>query len=369
MNINTQKYIDIHKKITDKIIANANKIGVSSPNAAKDGIKYDSRIPRNWVSGFWPGLLLKAYRETGDESVLSLARDCEKRMDEALSQPLTLHHDTGFMWYLSSVTDFKLTGDEENKKRGFTAALILASRFNPNGNYIRAWNSFDNGVDYTGWVIIDCMINIELLYWASAQTGDPRFANIATAHAKTTMREFVREDGTVRHVVEFDPINGKVKAYHAGQGYSENSAWTRGAGWAIYGFAKAYGYTGNKDFLDTSIKCAEAFMQYFQRLGFVPCDFLSPAEPCYHDSSAAAVAACGMLEVSKHLAGEKSVNFKNCAISLLDMLDKNYADYSPDTQPLLKGATHAYNSNQNVGLIYGDYYWAEAVEKLLGLDL
>ncbi|MBR3933173.1 MAG: glycoside hydrolase family 88 protein [Clostridia bacterium] len=367
MNKDTRKYIDIYKKIIDKILANANKIGVSSPNAAKDGVKYDCRIPRNWVSGFWPGLLLKAYKATGDDSVLGLIRDCEKRMDEALSQPLTLHHDTGFMWYLSSVVDYKLTGYEENKKRGLIAAIILASRFNPKGNYIRAWNSFGNGVDYTGWVIIDCMINIELLYWASAEIGDSRFKNIANAHAQTVMNNFIRDDGTVRHVVEFDSESGEVKGYHPGQGYSENSAWTRGAGWAIYGFAKAYAYSGNREFIDTAIKCAKTFMTYFNKLGFIPCDFLSPSEPCYHDSSAAAVAACGMLEIAKHLSDDASEEFKGYSLSLIDMLDSKYADYSLDTEPLLKGATHAYNSNQNIGLIYGDYYFAEALENLLQL--
>lgn len=367
--VNMQKYMDICDKLVSKITYQSQKIGVTSPNVAKDCVTYTSQVPRAWVSGFWPGLLLKAYKRTQDASLLELVRACENRMDEALSEPLMLHHDVGFMWYLSSVEDYILTGDEKNRDRGLTAALILASRFNPNGNYIRAWNSFGDGVDYTGQVIIDCMINIELLYWASKEMSDPRFKNIATAHAETVMQNFIRDDGTVCHIVEFDPDTGKKVNVHAGQGYSPDSAWTRGAGWAIYGFAKAYSYTGRQEFLDTAIKCAKTFMKYYKKLGFVPCDFLSPSEPCYHDSSAAAVAACGMLEIAKCVSSEVSACFRSDAIELIDMLNDRYADYSFDTQVLLKGATHSYRSNQNMALIYGDYYFAEALEKLLESEL
>jgi len=367
---NKEKWIEVYDKLINKITVTGERIGTAFPNLAREGEGFEMTSCRGWVAGFWPGLLIKAYKHTNNETILEKIRQYENQLDEALSTPLRLHHDVGFMWYLSAVADFTLTGFEKNKERGLTAALMLASRFNTAGKFLRAWNdpNLEKNPDNRGWVIVDCMMNLELLYWASEISGDPRFRHIANSHAKTVQKNFIRDNGTVTHIVCFDPESGERVGALTGQGYDENSSWTRGMGWAVYGFAKAYRCTGDESFLATAKKVADAFMDYFEETGYVPCDFLSPKVPLYYDSSAAAVVACGMLEMAKH-GGDEYECYKEKAIKLLTYLDEGFADYNEENDGILLKSTHEYHGDRhNISIIYGDYYYVEAVEKLLELD-
>ena len=161
-----------------------------------------------WTNGFWAGMLWQAYHATHDDRYAEIARYTERRLDEAFNIYLGLHHDVGFMWLPSAVADYRLTGDADARRRGLHAAQLLAGRFNPAG-YIRAWNDIPGSdSDTRGWAIIDCLFNIPLLYWASEETKDPRFRKIAMTHADTVAANFIRADGSVRHIVEFDPETG-----------------------------------------------------------------------------------------------------------------------------------------------------------------
>lgn len=160
-----------------------------------------------WTNGFWGGLMWLLYRDTGEERYAEIARRTEKKLEQCFSDFCGLHHDVGFMYLFTSAANHRLTGSGDARRNALHAANLLAGRFNPAGRFIRAWNETEDK-DVRGWAIIDCMMNISLLYWASQESGDPRFRQIAVMHADTTLKHFLRPDGSVRHIVEFDPETG-----------------------------------------------------------------------------------------------------------------------------------------------------------------
>ena len=366
---NKEQWLEIHKKVTDKVLAHLTKFEEGFPNIIKkDTDKYNQEGSTSWISGFWPGMVLLAYKSTKDEKVLKELRKLEERQNQAFTTMLKLHHDVGFMWYLTSAEDYNFTGDENARDTAVAAALFLMSRFNLKGNFLRAWN--DDGKNDSvlkGRAIIDCMINIEILYWAAEITNDPRFRHIANAHADTSMKNFIREDGTVKHIVEFDTETGEYIKNVTGQSYSENSSWTRGMGWAAYGFIKAYSWTKNEKYLETSQKVIDTFMKLLPEGEIPPCDFMQPAEPAYYDSSAAAIVACAMLD-NAVLCPEKKDFYIENAKKLLETLTDKCADFDIANDGILRLASQAYHKGQqNITLIYGDYYYYEALEKLIKL--
>lgn len=185
-----------------------------------------------WTNGFWGGMLWLMYHASGDEGYARAAQKSEEKLDACFERYYGLHHDVGFMWMPTAVADYRLTGNEASKRRGLHAANLLAGRFNPAGRFIRAWNDIPGSQDDTrGWAIIDCMFNITLLYWAYGETADPRFRQIAMIHGDTVMDHFIRPDGSVKHIVEFDPQTGEAIRDYGGQGYEKGSSWTRGQTW------------------------------------------------------------------------------------------------------------------------------------------
>ena len=200
-----------------------------------------------WTGGFWPGMMWQFYHATSE----AVYRDEALRVEDLLTRELRafdlLNHDVGFMYLLSTGAHYRLLGDKQALSDTLHAATLLAGRFNPAG-FIRAWP----GRERVGYAIIDCMMNLSLLYWASEQTGDPRFAAIARIHADTTMREFLREDGSACHIVVFDPVSGKALDRPAGQGYAPGSSWSRGQAWALYGFTLSHINTGEVRYLDAA---------------------------------------------------------------------------------------------------------------------
>lgn len=153
----------------------------------------------------------------------------------------------------------------------------MAGRYNPAGHFLRAWNEW-GGQRHTGWAIIDCMMNLPLLYWAWEETEDPRYLQVADRHGKMAVRYFVREDDSVRHIVELDLGTGEFGREHGGQGYGEGSSWTRGQAWGIYGFLLSYIHTGDKEYLYTSQRIANYFLANIPETGLIPADFRQPPE-------------------------------------------------------------------------------------------
>ena len=311
-----------------------------------------------WTNGFWPAQMWAMYRMTGKEAYRQEAERAEKMLDAAFCDYDHLHHDVGFMWLISSGASFRLTGNDQSRKRTLLAANLLAGRFNPAG-FIRAWNE-----DRAGWAIIDCMMNLNLLYWASDYTGDPRFRKIAMIHADTAMKHFVRADGSCNHIVIFDPETGVFLDAPAGQGYAPGSSWSRGQAWALYGFALSFLHTGKQEYLETARRVADYFISQIQDDWIPRCDFRQPEGDELKDACAGAIAACGLLELAK-LTEEKQ--YFDAAVSMLRALDAHCAAWSDASPAILKNCTGSYHGNDHhIAMNYADFFFMEAILKLRG---
>ncbi|WP_405031089.1 glycoside hydrolase family 88 protein [Paenibacillus hexagrammi] len=321
-----------------------------------------------WTNGFWGGMMWLMHHETGQDKYKEIANISEDYLDRCFEEFYGLHHDVGFMWLPTSVANYKVTKNPVSRKRALHAANLLAGRFNLAGGFIRAWNDLDEG-DTRGWAIIDCMFNIPLLYWATEETGDPRFKQTAMKHADTAMSAFVRPDGSVHHIVEFDPFHGGVVRTYGGQGYEEGSSWTRGQTWALYGFMMSYIHTGKEEYLQTAKRIAHYFMANIPEDGVIPVDFRQPLEPKREDDTAAAIAACGLIEIAKAVGTYEKDVYLNAALKLLKTLDAR-SDWTQASDSIIQRGTESYhNRRHHLPIIYGDYYFMEAVFKLKGNDL
>lgn len=318
-----------------------------------------------WTNGFWPAILWQMFLHTEDPKYKQEAERAEAMLDKALFEYDHLHHDVGFMWLISAGVNFRLTGNDQSRKRALLAANLLAGRFNPLG-FIRAWNE-----DRVGWAIVDCMLNINLLYWASDYTGDPRFRKIAMAHADTTMRHFVRQDGSVNHIVIFDAETMEVLETPAGQGYAPGSSWSRGQTWALYGFVLSYLHTQKQEYLDTAKRIAHYFIANVQEDWIPRCDFRQPQEPDLRDTCATGIGACALIELSRIVPQLEAELYLNAAIRLLKAADEHCADWSLKEPTILQKCTGAYQDGQesHISMIYADYFFVEAMGMLHGEKL
>lgn len=308
------------------------------------------------------------YVGTQKECYKLTAEESEKMMDKAFNRMDAWHHDVGFMWHLTSGVNYQLTGNVDSKNRNMIAAMSLMSRYNVDGNFIRCWNGKWKGEDVSGWSIIDCMMNIPILYWASKEIGDSRFTKIAMRHADMSMRDHVREDGSVNHIVVHDTEKANTMlGVRKGQGYAENSCWARGASWALYGFAVSYIHTGEQRYLDTSEKVADYFIKETEKTDWLPrLDFRQPETPLYYDSTSGAIAACGLIELAKIVDGEKQEKYLSAALNILQAMEKSWCDWSDKEDSILQMGSLMYEREHHMPIIYGDYFFAEAILKLKG---
>lgn len=361
-----------------KIDGKFSKVTLRSRDKLSDGVDKNgfhiSKSPSGWTSGFWGGLNHLLYNYTKNEEYLKTARRSEELMDPALVDFAGLYHDVGFMWHILSGANYRLYGDEMSKNRNLHAAASLFSRYVLSGGFIRAWNGHWGDENVENWTIIDCLMNLPILYWASEVLHDDRFTQIAKAHADMAIRDHVRPDGSVAHIVEHDRETGEPVATYAGQGYAVGSSWSRGQAWGIYGFVISYKHTRDEKYLDAAKRIANYFIANCSDDWLPRVDFRAPSEPVYYDSTAGAIAACGLIEIAKEVGENEGGAFLNAAINLLRALDKSFADYSPENDAMLGYGTVRYPSRKeylpdvHISIIYGDYYFTEAILKLLGAD-
>lgn len=323
--------------------------------------KWSQREVTWWTNGFWAAEMWQMFQMCGSEIFHDEAVRAENLMDAALRDTPNLHHDVGFMWLIQSGVHYALDGNQDSYDRTYLAANLLAGRYNPNG-FIRAWNE-----DKFGWAIIDCMMNLNLLYWASRMTNDPRYRLIAMRHADSTMRYFIREDGSSNHIVVFNPETGEYIDNPAGQGVRSGSSWSRGQAWALYGFALAYRSTGKSEYLVTSKKVADYFISQIKDDPIPKCDFCQPDDELLYDDAAGAIAASGLIELSEHLSeDDNKAVYWNAAVRILDALDERDADYSYASPAILTKCTGSYLDDHHVAMNYADYFYIEALHKLMG---
>jgi unsaturated chondroitin disaccharide hydrolase len=360
----------IWPKIKAKVAVQRERLGTAIPYMVCNG-RWDDKAAENiywWTNGFWPGILWLVYHGTGDCACLDTARAVEDRLDNALTGFEGLHHDVGFMWTLSALLDYRLTGNPSSRIRSLHAATLLAGRYNPRGHFIRAWNK-----DYTGWIIADCMMNLPLLYWASDELHDPRFRYIAMEHADTALKYLLRPDGSCNHIASLNPETGELLEIPQGQGYAPDSSWSRGQAWGLYGFALSAQHTGEARYLDASKKIAGYVMAQAKARDFViPSDFRAPETPEKLDISAGVIAACGLLQLSELARPDEKNRYFQGALSLLETTAARFCGWDAGQDGIVQKCTAQYHGKIeqfHVPLIYGDYFFIEAIHRLLNSDL
>ena len=333
------------------------------PYTTKDGQWTENRIGW-WTNGFWPAAMWQMYLLSGQALYREEALRAEEMLDGALRDFKNLSHDVGFMWLIQSGVHYALEKNQDSFDRTMLAADMLASRFNPAG-FIRAWN----GEDKVGKAIIDCMMNLPLLYWASEQTGDPRFKKIAMIHADTSEKYFVRPDGSCNHIVDFDPETGEVCDTPAGQGYASGSSWSRGQSWALYGFTLSYLHSGKQSYLDTAKRVANYFISQISDDWIPRCDFRQPEEPALKDNAAGNIAASGLIELSRQLDEREGKPYFDAAIKILKAQESQHANWLNNDPAIFTHCCSAWSAKGHMTMNYADYFFIEAVNKLRGEKL
>ncbi|MBD0380844.1 glycoside hydrolase family 88 protein [Paenibacillus sedimenti] len=324
----------------------------------------------DWTDGFWSGILWLCYEYSGDQAFREAARKTVASFKQRLEKNVALdHHDIGFLYSLSSKAQWIIEKDEAAKALTLQAADVLLKRWRPKGQYIQAWGP--EGDEHNGGrIIIDCLMNLPLLYWAYEQTGDAKYKEIAVTHANLSRRYLVRGDDSSFHTFYFDQENGEPLHGGTHQGYRDGSTWTRGQAWGIYGFALSYRYTKDPLYLETSKRLARYFFERLPEDNVVYWDFNVPVDAdTKRDSSASAIASAGALELLDHLPQDDADRkFLEDGIqrSMNGLVDKYATIGKPDAQGFIEhGSYHVRGGNApDDYMIWGDYYYLEALLRL-----
>ncbi len=331
------------------------------------GKRYHLTANQDWLASFWPGILWLTYAATGNESVRKHAEALLPSFEERLDQRFHINHDLGFEFTLSAIAQWRLAGDAGAKALALRAADMLKARYRPEGKYIQAWGEYRDPAESR--MIIDCMMNLPLLFWATRQTGDEGYRQVARQHAETCQRHQIRADGSTSHTFFFDPETGAPVGQRTAQGFSDESMWARGQAWAIYGFTMAAEWEGETAFKETAFRVAERFMAELPASGVPWWDLrLPPDAPHYLDSSAGAIAAGGMLRLARLADGERRELLQRAARRLADALVAHCAETLPEAWGMLRHGVYSLNRGAGVDtyLIFGDYYFLETLLALQG---
>ncbi len=378
------------EKIFEKIKRNGYDFETKIP---KCGMSYDGKYylgnGGGWTDGFYIGVFNLAYAMTGNEEFRAMAKRYDDFIDIRIQNTdeindsnnfLALDHDVGFVFMPSAGFSYLQDKNSHSKDILIKAADILVSRYNEKGGFIRAWDTWKWDKDEQfieekkGKIIIDSMMNIPLLFQVSQITGDKHYYKIAVTHANTVADNIVRDDFSTYHSFNFNHITGEPICGRTVQGYSDESCWSRGQAWAVYGFALAYKYTKNERFLEIAKKTADYFMTHLSAVD-MPCwDFAASSEAfAPWDSAAAAISASGMLEIYEQCGDE---TYKNNALRLIKALEtfcltKDYDNCQPLILHGCVGSAYAMGAsdrliNRSIGqaLVYSDYFYLECKLKL-----
>ena len=332
-------------------------------------------IPNNyWTCGFWTGEIWLAYEFSGDERLKAAG---EKQIDSFLhridNKIEVDHHDMGFLYSPSCVAGYKLTGNQKGREAAVKAADQIITRYHPVGDFIQAWGPMNAPENYR--LIIDCLLNLPLLYWASEETGDEKYKNIAEKHIHTAVANVIREDYSTWHTFFFDMETGAPDHGATCQGYRDGSAWARGQAWGVYGMALAYKYTGRKEYIDLFRHVTEYFLTHLPKdlVPFWDLEF-TDGDDQPRDSSSASIAACGMLEMIQYLDDEEEKqHYLRIAKQIMKSLYDNYAVWDEQiSNGLVLHSTYSnhspYNTCNHYGVdecnSWGDYFYMEALTRL-----
>jgi unsaturated chondroitin disaccharide hydrolase len=331
-------------------------------------------IPNNyWTCGFWTGEIWLSYEFSKDERLRKVGDIHVKSFLDRIDNKIEVeHHDMGFLYSPSCVAAYKLTGSKEGREAAIKAASQLITRFQPRGEFIQAWGDMDAPENYR--IIIDCLLNLPLLYWASEETGDSKYKEIADKHIHTAVANVIRKDYSTWHTFFFDMETGKPDHGATCQGYRDGSAWARGQAWGVYGMALAYRYTGRKEYIDIFRRVTGYFLAHLPNdlIPFWDLEF-TDGDDQPRDSSSASIVVCGILEMIKYLNDYEAEFYGKIARQIMKSIFDNYAVKDMTTSNgLVFHSTYSNHSPYNTCNCYGvdecnswgDYFYMEALMRM-----
>jgi len=329
----------------------------------------------DWTTGFWTGEIWLAWEHSRDPRLKQAGEVQVHDFLERINKKIVVdHHDMGFLYSPSCVAAYKLTGSKEGREAALKAADQLISRYHPVGEFIQAWGPMNAPENYR--LIIDCLLNLPLLYWASDETGDDKYREIAEKHIHTAVANVIREDYSTWHTFFFNMETGEPDHGATCQGYRDGSAWARGQAWGVYGLALAYKCTGRKDYIELFRHVTEYFLTHLPKdlVPYWDLEF-TDGDDQPRDSSSASIAVCGMLEMSKYLEAEEAEHYRQIAARIMKSLYDNYAVKDMETSNgLVLHSTYSnrspYNTCNHCGVdecnAWGDYFYMEALTRMSG---
>lgn len=342
------------------------------PNAIeKDSTHWRFSPPEGWTSGFWPGILWYLYESTQDEA-WKLAADSVTQTILPLTNKKARSHDSGFIVMCSLGNAYRLTGNWEYKDAILQAADSLAGLYNPGVGTILSWPSMVTKMDWPHNTIIDNMMNLELLFWASKNGGGKRLADIAVKHAEVTMKHQFRKDFSSYHVAIYDTLTGTFIKGVTHQGVGNHSMWARGQAWAIYGYTMTYRETQDPRFLAFARQVADVYLLRVPEDLIPYWDFDDPHVPdAFRDASAAAITASALLELSTYVNDKQlAATYRKKAEQMLVRLSsERYQSRQKNSAFLLHSVGHMPKQSEvDASIIYADYYYLEALIRLKRLQ-
>lgn len=337
------------------------------PSASATRGRYESVEKVDWTEGFWTGMLWLAWEVTGDDKYRGVAESLLDSFEERLDKQIKVDtHDLGFLYLLSCVNAWKLTGNLRARELALRAAELLYRRFNATAGVIQAWGDL-NDPARQGRMIIDCNLNVPLLFWAANETGNQQWREAACRHLAQAARYLVRDDASTFHTFYMDIHNGKPLRGDTHQGFSDSSCWSRGQAWGIYGFALGYTHTGDAWQPELSRRLAHYFLNRLPEDFVCYWDLIFTARDNQHrDTSAAAIATCGLAELLKLLPLTDPLRpaYSNAIELMMRSLHERYLAHTQDG--LLREGV--YNFGRNMGInepnLWGDYFYFEALVRL-----
>lgn len=354
--------------VYQKILSNLSTFIELVPAAVSENYWYPAVPNEDWTDGFWVGMLQLAQLYRPNKKISKVIdhqlREFQYRLDEEI---VLNHHDIGFLYSLSAVADYRLHHRETSKQMALQAANILMRRYQEKAQILQAWGDLDQPEEQ-GRMIIDCNMNLPLLFFASDQTGDDRYRQAAANHLALAQKYLVRPDDSTFHTYYMDIKTGEPRFGKTAQGYSDSSCWSRGQAWGIYGFSLNFRHLGEIELLETAGRLADYFLARLPKDQVCYWDlvFVDGEEP--RDTSAAAIAACGLIELSDHLPlsdGKKRFYLEK-AYAIIQSLANSYTTKGLHSNGLLMQGVYSKPTNLGVNecTLWGDYFYLEALFRM-----
>ncbi len=357
-----------------QVIRNLPKFTHCFQKAYSENGFYQPTENRDWTTGFWTGEIWLAYEHTKNPELKEAGeiqmKDFLNRIEEKIDVET---HDLGFLYSPSCVAGYKLTGSQVGRMAALKAAEELITRFHEKGEFIQAWGALNAPDNYR--LIIDCLLNLPLLYWATEETGEEKYRQVAEKHIHTALANVIRPDFSTWHTFFFNRETGAPDHGATCQGYRDGSAWARGQAWGVYGTAVGYKYTKRESYIPIFKGVTEYFLRHLPEdlVPYWDLEFGDGNEDQPRDSSSASIAACGMLEMAKYLPSKEAAYYISIAKRLMKSVVDHYAVKDPSqSNGLVLHSTYSnhspYNTCNHYGVdecnIWGDYFYMEALTRL-----